>query len=234
MPGDLKVAVDFRDSDHTISLCAVEEGFDMHSEVLRDLDLPQVLERIPAFVEEARAKWATEPNFPTYKKPRASRKTAGKAAAPEKPADPPAADGAPGGTLEESKSTTTTVTAGDLPLLAAESTDPEPKLPEEGETMTTTQPEAETPDTQDGNGAETPAAQNGNGAEAPAAQNGGGGGKWVYKVLLDGKEHSFEHPHAALLALGVTQEDIDKHKYWHRHDRLPKNYQEQIQKIRGD
>ncbi len=38
------------------------------------------------------------------------------------------------------------------------------------------------------------------------------------------------HPtvHAALLALGVPQQEIDAHKYWHRHDRLPKKHADAI------
>lgn len=237
MPGDLKIAFDFWDSDHTISLCVVEEGVDWHSEVLRDLDLPQVLERIPAFVEEARAKWATDPKYQVYKKPRAPRKSKETTAA------------APAATVEESPPApedtdqpapppegTEAPEAGGLPLLTSETADapldPEAThfvytLPEEGVTQVATPiPEAEPP---------------------PAAQN-GGEGKWVYKVyrkdgevlfLSGGQEppqegwtsSSYSNTHDALRDLGVTQEEIDKHKYWHRHDRLPSSHRRRIGKV---
>ena len=62
---------------------------------------------------------------------------------------------------------------------------------------------------------------------APAAA--ANGGSWRYYV---GEQGPFETVHAALLAHGVTQEEIDSHKYWHRHDRLPKGYADAIRRER--
>ena len=52
--------------------------------------------------------------------------------------------------------------------------------------------------------------------------------KAVY-YLKDGSG-PFQTVHQALLALGVTQQEIDKHKWWHRHDRLPKQHADAIEK----
>ena len=56
-------------------------------------------------------------------------------------------------------------------------------------------------------------------------------GRWQYTVTAKRQpggsvvkcspEGPFATVHEALLVVGVSQEDIDGHKYWHRHDRLP-------------
>jgi hypothetical protein len=51
--------------------------------------------------------------------------------------------------------------------------------------------------------------------------------------VRDGEaEVEFDTVHGALQALGVTQAEIDQHKYWHRHDRLPKVHADAIRKER--
>lgn len=47
--------------------------------------------------------------------------------------------------------------------------------------------------------------------------------------LKDGRG-PFGTVHEALLAMGVSQAEIGKHKYWHRLDRLPKSFAEKIEK----
>jgi hypothetical protein len=59
-----------------------------------------------------------------------------------------------------------------------------------------------------------------------AAQAAPKSGAWVY--IVKGVSHSTVHD--ALRALGETQEEIDKHQYWHRHDRLPKRLADAIEK----
>lgn len=63
-------------------------------------------------------------------------------------------------------------------------------------------------------------------AEAPATPEPDGEGKYV--IIATGATH--DTVHAALLALGETQETIDGKQYWHRIDRLPKRLAEQIRK----
>lgn len=53
-----------------------------------------------------------------------------------------------------------------------------------------------------------------------------GAGKFVIRA----SGLTFDTVHAALLELGETQQEIDKHQYWHRVDRLPKRLAEQLRK----
>lgn len=90
--------------------------------------------------------------------------------------------------------------------------------PDEGESAS---PEA--PDAPEA-AAETPDAPEP--AEAPATTEPVGDGKYV--IIATGATH--DTVHAALLALGESQETIDGKQYWHRLDRLPKRLAEQIRK----
>lgn len=52
---------------------------------------------------------------------------------------------------------------------------------------------------------------------------------WLYYIKKD-SAGPFKTVHEVLLALGISQAEIDKHKYWHRHDRLTKELADQIDK----
>jgi len=68
------------------------------------------------------------------------------------------------------------------------------------------------------------------GQERPARVERGG---WVYYVKASGvmpQTGPFDLVHQALLAHGVSRQVIDSHKWWHRWDRLPKKYQDAIEK----
>ena len=55
-------------------------------------------------------------------------------------------------------------------------------------------------------------------------------GGWQCVIKADGPG-PFDTVHEALRALGVSQEEIDNHKRWHRHDRLPKKFIEKKPKL---
>jgi len=59
----------------------------------------------------------------------------------------------------------------------------------------------------------------------PAEARGG----WVYYLKATGAG-PFKTVHETLLAHGVSRAEIDAHKWWHRWDRLPKKYQDAIEK----
>ena len=61
----------------------------------------------------------------------------------------------------------------------------------------------------------------------PAADYHGRGG-WVYYLVSNG-QGPFETVHEARRAYGVAQDEIDTHKFWHRHDPLPKKYADAIE-----
>jgi hypothetical protein len=73
---------------------------------------------------------------------------------------------------------------------------------------------------------ETPEAPETPAEPVQAAQAAPTSGGWVYVVK------GVSHPtvHEALRAVGETQAEIDGHKFWHRHDRLPKRLQDAIEK----
>ena len=79
---------------------------------------------------------------------------------------------------------------------------------------------------------ETPAEPETPETPAPAATaDAGNGGAWRYYVDgVNTNAEGYATVHEALLTLGVTQADIDAHKYWHRHDRLPKVHADRIRK----
>ena len=60
-----------------------------------------------------------------------------------------------------------------------------------------------------------------------------GRGGWVY-YLVSNCQGPFETVHEALRAYGVAQDEIDTHKFWHRHDRLPKKYEDAIERREAD
>lgn len=254
MPGNLKVTLDFEDTEGAVRLWAAEDGCDPRFKVLRTTELADVVDAIGPFVEESRTSWAEEPRYAAYQKPRQSRSKKAAATPAEAPAETPAA--APAGAT----------TTAELPLLAGgEAQPPQEELPllagpaateEEGEVTSmvstperpedeeqsavATQPEPDDEDEDDDNGGD-----NGDGPEdgdsdggdqEPVAQTeatakASRGAKYVYKVVIDGQEQQFDHTHDALRALGVSQADIDAHKYWHRHDRLPKEHKERIEQV---
>lgn len=247
MPGNLRIAFDFDDKEHTVMLTVAEDDCDPAYEVLSSLDLPQTLEKIPDFVQAARTKWETEPRYVKYAKPKAPRaKKAEATKAP--PAEKAAAQSTPPAegeaSLEEAESRTRLeeaesearleeaeeearpVAAGELPLLGQPS--------ESGDEATAESPDPEGVAQAVEASAEAPPAPQA--SEEPAAEvpapspSSNGSGKGKYKVVGQGTT-LFDSVHDALRALGVTQADIDHHKYWHRLDRLPKKYHDQIEKV---
>ena len=251
--GNLKVAFEFDDKGGEVMLTVAEDDCDPAYEVLSGLDLPQTLEKIPDFVQAARTKWETEPRYAKHAKPRAPRaKKAEATAAPAEEAASPAApvaspaeetaapphdrpeDDPVHGNLAEAEAYVYKVPAeaqpvdsGELPLLGQPSESGAWPGGYEGEAPAVS---AESPD-QEGvaqaveASAEAPPAP---AAEVPAPSSNGGKGK--YTVVGLGTTQ-YDSVHDALLALGVTQEDIDNHKYWHRLDRLPKKHQDRIEKV---
>lgn len=192
------------------------------------------LARLPEFCEKAEAEWAVNQRNPEYKPPGKSPRASKGTPVVDSPGEP-AATAAP---------TVTEPPAEELPLLDQKS--------EEEMTMTTDQtppvdPE-ETPETTDGTpetpestpetpeapqeAPETPEAPQETPEPPEAAQPAvatNGGGSWRYYV---GEQGPFETLHSALLAHGVSQGEIDSHKYWHRHDRLPKPLADAIRRVR--
>lgn len=244
MPGNLKVAFDFDDKEGTVMVTVAEDECDPAYKVLQkgtqilsleedgrdwvlqSMDLPQILEVIPVFLAKARTKWETEPRYMKYAKPRAPRAKKGEATNP-----PPA---------EEAAAQST----GELPLLAQPS--------ESGDEATAESPDPEGVAQAVEASAEAPPAPQASEEPAPApSPSSNGSAKWVYKVyrregeimLLSGGHppedaeddswtcSTYSSTHDALRDLGVTQEEIDKHKYWHRWDRLPFSHQRRIEKV---
>ena len=174
------------------------------------------LARLPEFCEQAEIEWREHPRNPEYKPPAKSPRASKGAAVVDSPGEPSA----------------TAPPVEELPLLNQNSeeemtmaTDQDPvddqtaETPEgTPETRETTSETAETPQET----TEPPEV-----AQPSAAAN--GGGAWRYYV---GEEGPFETVHAALLAHGISQGEIDSHKYWHRHDRLPKDLADAIRRER--
>lgn len=283
MPGNLRLAFDFDDKEHTVMLTVAEDDCDPAYKVLQEgtqilsmeedgrdwvlqsMDLPQILEVIPVFLAKARTKWETEPRYAKYAKPRAPRATkkgekqepvassAEEAASPAEPVAPPAEEATPPAEGEAP------VDSGELPLLGQASESGDWPGGYEGEAPAE-EPTAESPDpvgvaqAVEASAEAPPAPQ---ASEEPAAEvpapspSSNGSGKWVYKVyhregeimLLSGGHppedaeddswtcSTYSSTHDALRDLGVTQEEIDKHKYWHRWDRLPFSHQRRIEKV---
>ena len=183
------------------------------------------LARLPEFCEKAEAEWAVNPRNPEYKPPVKSPRASKGAPLVDSPGEPSAT--APTVTeppaaelplLDQKSEEETTMTTDQHPVDDPEETPETPETPEG--TPETPESTPETPEIPPG--AETPEA-----AQPSVATN--GGGSWRYYV---GEQGPFETLHSALLAHGVSQGEIDSHKYWHRHDRLPKQLADAIRRER--
>jgi len=255
-PSELKVVVNLKENRVVIGVSApgcdpylspgiVLEGGDFEAR------LKEVLIQQEYQVMAALEQWAESKRYPRYVKPTAEKsekkgkagKTQARGAAPVAPAQAVATEESPTRTPE-------------LPLLGGPSEPPaEPPqetpgdAPEEPETPT----QEEGPQEASGHPSEEPEtsvpptaqehqtnAQEGRvfrylrpgqeateESEAPTAQAERGG--WVYHVKASGAG-PFKTVHEALLAHGVSQQEIGLHKWWHRWDRLPKKLQDAIEK----
>ena len=213
--------------------------------------LAEALKEVPAIVAAAEAKWAVSPTNPKYKKPKAKpepkSKPKPKARKEDTGAVQPEAEATPGKVPEVTDAEPTPdEAAADLPLLSGEESPPEIQCshcdyqalnqvdldghvghshPEETEDplQGATQEEDSVPTFNTVPQAEAEAKV---AAAAAAPRNTGG---WSYFVK-EPRSGPYDTVHEALRAMGVSQADIDGHKWWHRLDRLPKKHAEAIER----
>lgn len=226
MSGNLKLVIDVSDTEQKVTVQGIEDGCDPKVQIYRDLDLPQALERVPPLVIQWQEGWAEQPRNPDYKKPRAPRKPAATTQAAPDPA-PEVTTTADLPLLADSPETPAETQEEKEPEMSSEKPEeqsgPEPgqlphlqmeREPDENGAPASPEPEPVPEPEPEPEPAPTPAVTSSN----------------VGKYTVDGKG-SFETVHDALRAMGVTDEDIGNHKYWHRVDRLPKAHAERISKV---
>jgi len=247
-PSELKVVLTLKENRALIGVIAPDcdphlpPGLTLESEGLAER-VQEALGHVGGVLRDAMALWDERKRNPRYVKPKAAAAAKGKG---PQPVATTAQATQPRAVAEESLTRTP-----ELPLLEgrAEQAEASPQeaaerpqeppgdAPEEPEAPTQEEgpqeppaapeepevpvaPTGQEPGPQEAP-AEEPVAST---AQAPARSDRGG---WVYYVSGAGPFHTV---HAALLAHGVSQAEIDAHKWWHRWDRLPKKYQDAIEK----
>lgn len=236
---DLKIVLNVREGQTRVGVIGKIDGKDTDP-FPRTVsgDLEEALREVPAIVAAAEEKWANSPQNPKYKKPKEKAKPKPKAAAPPE-------------AVTDSAEPTPQPAAAELSLLSGEQpseipcsqcdykalnqidldghvehSHPKTEDPLQGATQ---EEEGSVPTFNTVPQAEAEAKVAAAPAQKPAA--------WVYFVKTNPRQGPFDTVHEALRALGVSQADIDAHKYWHRLDRLPKKHADAIErqaKARGN
>lgn len=249
-PSELKVVVNLKedrvvigvsapDCDPYLSPGIVLEGGDFETR-FRELMAHQQHQ-----VEAALEQWAERKRNPRYVKPKAEARVGatGRASQPqaeateESPSRTPELPllGATGQQPGPSPQETETGTGGpgpepgpqEAPEAPQEPLGDAPEEPDVPEAPTAQEPSPqEAPDKEAPTEAEAPEVEEAP-PEAQAAKVERGG--WTYYVKATGVG-PFQTVHEALLAHGVSQQEIDSHKWWHRWDRLPKKLQDAIER----
>ena len=206
----------------------------------------KAMANLPHFIRVAEDEWEINPLNPAYKAPTKARTTktpaAPAAVAPDaatEEEEPPHGVARLHPVEEQSAEELPLLNQGEEEITMTTETNPVPGAdPEQEEPQGA--PEAPTDDTQPPvDPQQAPSATVAQDAAeapdgAPPATDGQGStrGSWRYYVRDGEAEVSFDTVYAALLAHGVSQEDIESHKYWHRYDRLPKKYTDEIRRAR--